>query len=556
MTDDAPKHSLGQHFTPVPLVRLVCSLGIREPSARVLDPACGDGAFLRGALERLAALGCNRPQHGQVCGFEIDPAHAASAGSIPHANVIAADFFSREPRPEFDSIVGNFPFVRQELLASRKQALVGLVQSEWAFEFQGVMDLSARADLYLYFFFHAAKFLRPGGRMAVISGNSWLHVPYGQPLRRFLLEKLRLEMILESRAEAFFPDTEANPLITVVQRAEPAGTVSFVQLNSPLDARPPDAGLPADATVRRVPAAKLAASDGWNFHLRAPDVYFDLLESAGNRRVPLEKVAEVHRGVTTGLNSFFFIPRKKAAELGIEPEFLTPVIVSLRGVNSLVLAPDHAQHYLLTVDGRDRRSLVGTNVLQYIEEFERCGRLPANSPTLKGRREWFHLTPPAPGQLVIPRFRRQRHFTPANPCGILVGDTVFTARLHNSRHAGVCFAAANSTLFHFLAEVSGRDNMGGGFITTYGPEIKALPVPDPRFLTAHEKQLTGSFEALASRDVQPTKDEIGRPDRRLLDEGIWRALALPRALLDEMYAAFTELLERRRLHGAAARTPR
>ena len=551
MTDNASKHSLGQHFTPIPLVRLVCSLCIRGPSARVLDPACGDGAFLRGAIERLNALGCAKTAPGQVCGFEIDPAHAASASSIPEATVLTADFFSLPPRPEFDCIVGNFPFVRQELLASRKKALVGLIQSEWAFEFPPVMDLSARADLYLYFFFHAAKFLRPGGRMAVISGNSWLHVPYGRPLRRFLLDKMRLEMVLESRAETFFPDTQANALVTVAQREAPARYVSFVQIARPLDQ--PAAGIPAEARTREVPAGKLAASDDWNCHLRAPGVYFEIIEQAAQRLVPLGQTADVHRGVTTGLNSFFFIPNRKAAELRLEAEFLRPIVVSLKNVDSLILAPRHAKHRLLTVPGRDRQSFSGTNVLKYIEEFERSGRLPAHSPTLENRREWFSLAPPPPGHLVLPRFRRRRHFSPANPGGILVGDTVFTARLHDIRHAKVCYASANSTLFHFMAEVSGRDNMGGGFITTYGPELKALPLPNPQFLLKREAELSAAFEALARQPVRLSSDELDAPARRRLDEEIWRLLELPAPLLDDLYAAFAQMLEQRRRHGEMTR---
>ena len=545
------RRSLGQHFTPAPLVRLVCALGISDPRARVLDPACGDGAFLKGAVDRLAALGRKRMAPGQVCGLEIDPAHAAAAARIRGAQMRKADFFDQRPQPAFDSIVGNFPFVRQELLAERKKRLRDLVQGEWEAEFPPARKISAKADLYLYFFFHAARFLRPGGRMAVITGNSWLHAPYGAPLRAFFLEKLRLSMVLESRAEVFFPDTEVNALVTVLENSPPASQISFVRLTRPLSEATSES-LPDGARVRTAPAAALKQSENWNCRLRAPDVYFEILDRARDRLAALSEIARIRRGITTGLNRFFFVPRQEARRRGLEQEFLAPVIVSLKNVRSLILAPEHSTHHLLLADA-PRERLRGTNVLRHIEEFERSSDMPENSPSLKSRTEWYRLRRPPRSDLVILRFRRERHFSPANPQGIILGDTVFTARVRNARHATLCCAAANGTLFHFFAEVTGRDNMGGGFLTTYGPEIKALRLPAIHTLAPLEEELVAAFASLAERNVETMADELGRADRRRLDDVVWKALALPNALLDDLYAAFGELLAQRKQHGEMSR---
>ncbi|HUS58002.1 MAG TPA: N-6 DNA methylase [Planctomycetota bacterium] len=544
---------LGQHFTPEPLVRLVCSLGIRHASDRVLDPACGDGAFLRGAVERLASLGASA-HDGQIAGFEIDPAHAATAAGIRGVHVTAADFFSQNPSPCFDSIVGNFPFVRQEFLVEQRNRIAGIVCGEWAFEFPAVLRLSGRADLYLYFFLHALRFLREGGRMAVISGNSWLHAPYGGVLRELFLEKLRLEMVLESRSDVWFAHTTANAVITVLQKTSPSQSVAFVQLPALSAACPAtDDPLPRGSQVRQVPAAALRAEQNWSCRLRAPGVYFSILELAGERLTEMSNAARIARGITTGLNRFFIIEREKAAAFGIEQEFLRPVVASLKNVKSLVLRPEHAGHCLVCVN-RPRERLRGTRVLAYIEEFERSGALPAHSPSLAGRGDWFCLALKPPADLVILRFRRERHFSPANPHGLLVSDTVFTAAMRNRSDVPLCIAAANGTLFHFFAEVAGRDNMGGGFITTYGPEIRTLLLPAMDCIRPHENELTTAFGALAARDIDTMQKELRRADRRSLDEIIWKALRLPGPLLDEMYSAFDGILERRKHHGQMARS--
>ena len=547
----ARRRMLGQHFTPEPLVRLVCGLGINDPAARVLDPACGDGIFLRGAIARLKQLGREQIAPGQVCGFEIDPAHAAAAGRIPGTSIETCDFFARAPHPAFHSIVGNFPFVRQELLAQRKKQMLDIVRREWRAEFPAIRELSGRADLYLYFFFHAARFLLPGGRMAVISGNSWLHASYGRPLRALLMEKLRLLTVLESRIEVFFPNTAVNAVVTVIEKSPPASAVSFVQLTRALSDSASDS-LPPSARVREVSAADLEATDNWNCRLRAPDIYFEVMDRAGDRLVPLSHLAEIRRGITTGRNRFFFIEKEKAQQLKLEHDFIAPAIASLKNVRSLILRPDHAAHILLLAD-RPREDLRGTNVLKYIEDFERSGKLPVNSPTLRARRDWYRLRPRPRADLVILRFRRERHFSPANPHGLLLGDTVFTARMRRNRDAPLCVAAANSTLCHFFAEVTGRDNMGGGFITTYGPEIGAFQFPAMRYLAPFKLELAAAFEALARRDVETMSNELGREDRRRLDEIVWEALGLPTKLLDELYASFAELLARRKRHGQMSR---
>ncbi len=43
--------------------------------------------------------------------------------------------------------------------------------------------ISTYADLYIHLFFHAARFLKPGGRMGIVTSNAWLDVNYGYELQ-------------------------------------------------------------------------------------------------------------------------------------------------------------------------------------------------------------------------------------------------------------------------------------------------------------------------------------------------------------------------------------
>ncbi len=66
-------------------------LALRRNSGRVLEPSCGDGAFLR-----------HLP--GAV-GLELDADHCPPGA-------LTLDFFAYPEREQFDTIIGNPPYVR------------------------------------------------------------------------------------------------------------------------------------------------------------------------------------------------------------------------------------------------------------------------------------------------------------------------------------------------------------------------------------------------------------------------------------------------------------
>ena len=66
----------------------------------------------------------------------------------------------------------------------------------------------------------------------------------------------------------------------------------------------------------------------WGKYLRAPDIYFEIMKKCADKFVPLEKVADIRRGFTTGINEFFYLTDGQVEHWGIEKEFLKPAIKS------------------------------------------------------------------------------------------------------------------------------------------------------------------------------------------------------------------------------------
>ena len=95
---------------------------------------------------------------------------------------------SGQPEGGFDAVIGNPPYVRQELLGAEvKRALKG---SYTAFD--------GMADLYVYFYEQGLGLLKPGGRMSYVVTNKWLKAGYAEGLRDLFAEKAWLEFVADS----------------------------------------------------------------------------------------------------------------------------------------------------------------------------------------------------------------------------------------------------------------------------------------------------------------------------------------------------------------------
>jgi methylase of polypeptide subunit release factors len=86
----------------------------------------------------------------------------------------------------FDIVIGNPPYIRQELLSPFKPYLQENYQT-----YDGV------ADIYIYFYEKGLNLLKPAGIISYIVTNKWLRSGYGEPLRRFFSQESVFEQIID-----------------------------------------------------------------------------------------------------------------------------------------------------------------------------------------------------------------------------------------------------------------------------------------------------------------------------------------------------------------------
>ncbi len=264
------RHSLGQYFTPEDLVDFMTAFAVRSPTDRVIDPTCGSGTFLLHAYHRLKWQYSRKHRDllKSIWGFDIAkfPAQLATMNLYRQdlsqydnfPRVQALDFFSvkpgqvfefpppkydgtdyrvKETLPQFDAAVGNFPFVRQELIEKAQKGykaeieralhedwMSGVASAKWEYypdAFEGArLRLSGMADIYAYLFLHTARLLSPGGRMAFITSNAWLDNAFGHELQKFFCDKFKIIAVVESRCEPWFAEAAVNTVFTVLERCD------------------------------------------------------------------------------------------------------------------------------------------------------------------------------------------------------------------------------------------------------------------------------------------------------------------------------------------------
>lgn len=365
------QHRYGQHYTPRQVARLLAAFAVRSSTDLVLDPSCGDGRLLEEAIRLKAGLsphGRRRSSNPSQEVFGIDrSASAVRLASQTGARVAVADFFDVEAGrgssksvalpSQFDAIVGNPPYIRQEVMSARDKRRI---DKRLKLDCAGSPEIfwprwSGRSDIYVYFFAHSALLLKSGGRLVFLTASSWLDAGYGAALREFLLKNFRLIAVIESAVESFFADASVNTAITVLAResseqARNANLVRFVHLISslrndensdPLTGKAvelaraierSDSSITTDDRRIRVikqedllaecphtkpikthaaksQAAKVQAlsGSGWGKYLRADDVFFRVIERGSARLCRLSELARVRFGVKTGANEFFYV---------------------------------------------------------------------------------------------------------------------------------------------------------------------------------------------------------------------------------------------------------
>lgn len=271
LIDPHERYHWGQHYTQPDVVDLMLSFGLPDGRGSLLDPATGGGTFLVRAYERKRLLEPGQTHQdllGRLFGLEVS-AFAANLATVNLAvrnlqfednypRVALRSFFQARPHDRLmripgsvggalqdvsvgrvNAVVCNPPYVRLHALGPERLREAESVLSHPAGSIAVPPRLTGAANYHLYFWFHAAQFLVPGGSLVLITSGEWLDSDYGGVLQEWLLHNFRIQCVFESLAEPWFSDARVGTVVVAAQLCDEedvraAHIVRFATLRRPL----------------------------------------------------------------------------------------------------------------------------------------------------------------------------------------------------------------------------------------------------------------------------------------------------------------------------------
>jgi len=529
----------------------------------------------------------------------------------------------------FDIVIGNPPYVRQELIAppledknnysddewreikkEYKEKLIQSVKNVWS----NILKIDKKSDLYVYFYYQGLSVLRSGGIFCFINSNSWLDVGYGAGLQEFLLNNMKPLYVFDNLVKRSFKQADVNTVIVLIQRPENKlddYTIKFVAFkkafedvsNAEIIKTIEKTNQPVfdDKNFRIYPKTKkelllegvdfpeeeenLLKLDPEHFpyignkwggkYLRAPEIYFKILEKGKGKLVRLGDIADDYYGIKTGANEFFYlkpigmsvkevveiadknpdalIPVKNSAgwKGEIEARFLKPVIKSPRELKTIVVRLEDLNN-LVFMCHDTKKKLAGTKALEYINWGEKQGY--QNRPTCRGRERWFDIYEPKSNILCLANIN-DRFIFPYNKHNFLFEHTLyglFFSEIEVDKYSFIL----NSTLIVLFLQLYGRTSLGEGALGLMVYEYLSMPILQYENIKycklINEENLVNRpihsiFTELGFDPKKPIREQEPNPlpDRKALDDIVFDALGLTEEERKEVYWAVAELVKTR-----------
>ncbi|MBU1179729.1 Eco57I restriction-modification methylase domain-containing protein [Patescibacteria group bacterium] len=473
------------------------------------------------------------------------------------------EVFSDENENGFDVVIGNPPYVRQEKIADpqltpkeinneNKREYKEKLFRAINFHFPFIKKIDKKSDLYIYFYFLGLALLNSRGTFCFVTSNSWLDVGYGKDLQEFLLKNVKIKGIFDNQVKRSFANADVNTVISLFsapqhkkEKENLENIAKFVmfkkqfkhsinadnilkienikEIESYEDFRVYTIGQNnlleegmeyENEEQKKLNAGKYTGNKWGGKYLRAPDIYFRILEKGKGKLLNLGAMSSIIK--RNNLENFKEW-KIKTQHYNHNSNFF-PFLHSLKDTESININIDN------------------------LKSFEKN----------KKNKKIEYIKP----DIISNRFVGERIFF-IEGGDFLINDSFFISKLKDGFNKKITTMSINSTLSLLSAEVIGRKTYATGVMYIYGPEFKKLLLINPNLVEKNKilniynnftkRKINSIFTECGFDKNKPIREQEPKPlpDRKKLDDIIFDILGLTKEERKEVYWAVCELVKNR-----------
>lgn len=457
----------GAYYTPREIASFILRWGMDgNPCANILEPSCGDGAFLKCIHDEKLA-------YKSIVAVEYDEAEAQKAAMIPlsRMEVLNGDFhqFCLNQGKRFDLVVGNPPFIRYQYYKQEQQALADEI-------FRKVgLKRSKLTNAWVSFVVGCAQLLSDNGKLGFVVPSEILQVSYAKQLRKYLAECFNKINII-SFENLVFAEIQQDVVLLLCEKDNTGNhLIDHIELKDSTQL----AALSLDKLSKPTKAIDFH-SDKWTYYFLDNEELALINKAKGMEGKVIADYADVEVGITTGANNFFTVPESIVNAYQLQ-DFARPMVGRSVQVNSLRFTKDdwrknvaaQAKAYML-VFTPDAKQTGNDGVKAYLENGEKEG---INRGYKTGIRDDWYVIPSI--KLSEALFLRRNYMYPKfvlNEAKAYTTDTMHRVFIHEGVNAKAFIASYYNSLSFAFAEILGR-NYGGGCLELMPSEASHVFIP-------------------------------------------------------------------------------
>lgn len=522
----------GGYYTPEPIAEFICNWAIDVNTRCVLEPSCGNGAFLKAAAKKVMEINPDLSIENMIVGVELFEEEANKASKYG-TKVISGDFFAFykdniEGKQEFDVIIGNPPFIRyQNVDAASREIAFQLMRSAG-------LHPNKLTNIWLPFLVLSALALSKNGKIGMVIPAELFQVSYAGETREFLAKYFdRLTLITFQKI--VFEDIQQEVILLLGERTSNSKGIQVVELKDLDDLGNLDLTNFYDYEVKELNHS----DEKWiKYFLSCEEI--ELMRKLRNNDniVPTTDLFEINVGLVSGENSFFLLNHEMVEEHQLgnatrmiigKTEQLKGVILSERDFKKLV---EKGKKVYMFAPKDVPFSELSKEEQEYIKYGEKLGFNMGYKCRI--RKNWYCVPQSwEPDAFILRQANRYPRII-LNYANAVSTDTIHKIRFLDGVHPEYVAAAFLNSFTLALAEITGR-SYGGGVLTFEPSEIRKLMIPMKNAELLDVKKID---QLIRDNKIEEVLDYS---DRVLLVNG----LGLPKNEVEMLRKIWLKLSERR-----------